>query len=166
MDGASDDLNPTQWAAAIGILVLLAVPLAVGLAWWCKRRYARAVVALQRGSAPTTIAAPAPVAAPSPQAAAPTQPALRIDISAVTDSAKGEVPAGLTAGRRMRRRVLIAQVVLGTVYWWSLLLAAVVAGELTAGGSCQIPRRGAHPPRVLLDAPSRPASVGAPMARG
>lgn len=127
MDGASDDLNPTQWAAAIGILVLLAVPLAVGLAWWCKRRYARAVVALQRGSAPTTIAAPAPVAAPSPQAAAPTQPALRIDISAVTDSAKGEVPAGLTAGRRMRRRVLIAQVVLGTVYWWSLLLAAVVA---------------------------------------
>jgi hypothetical protein len=126
MDGANDDLNPTQWAAAIGILVLLAVPLAVGLAWWCKRRYARAVVALQRGSAPAG-AAPAPLAVPAAQAVGPSQAALRIDIGAVTEAAAGEAPPGLTAGRRMRRRVLIAQVVLGTLYWWSLLLAAAIA---------------------------------------
>ena len=140
MDGASDDLNPTQWAAAIGLLVLLAVPLAVGLAWWCKRRYARAVVALQRSAAPAA-AAPTPLAAPAPAAAPSTPAALRIDIGTVTEAAAGEPPPGLAAGRRMRRRVLIAQLVLGTVYWWSLLVAVIVAlavysnatGETAAG---------------------------------
>jgi hypothetical protein len=66
MDPASDHLNATQWLAVISLFVVLTAPLAVALAWWCKRRYARAVVALQRQTARDAAASepepPAPAA--------------------------------------------------------------------------------------------------------
>jgi hypothetical protein len=115
-----DELNPTQWAGVIALFVLLTVPIAVALAVWCKRRYALAVTRLQRGAASASAPAPAlRVVAPPPRL--PLHLALR-------DAADADAaPEALRAGLQVRRRVLAAQFVLATGYWWALLLALIVA---------------------------------------
>lgn len=116
---ADDDLNPTQWAGAITLFVLLTVPIAVALAVWCKRRYARAVTRLQRGAS----AAPPP--APALRVVAPPPPVpLHLELR---EPSADTPPETLRAGLRLRRRVLAAQLVLATAYWWALLLALLVA---------------------------------------
>jgi hypothetical protein len=123
MDAASDDLNATQWVAVIGVFVVLAAPLAVALAWWCKRRYARAVVALQRQTAPAAALVEATAAAP---AAAPTE-ALAID-SASLDAAPADArPDALMQAERVRARVLLAQGVMGAGLWFALLVMVAIA---------------------------------------
>lgn len=116
---ADDELNPTQWAGAIALFVLLTVPIAVVLAVWCKRRYALAVTRLQRGASPA--APPAPVLR---VVAAPPQVPLRLELH---DPSVGAPPETLRAGLRLRRRVLAAQFVLATGYWWTLLFTLIAA---------------------------------------
>lgn len=116
---ADDELNPTQWAGAIALFVLLTVPIAVALAVWCKRRYALAVTRLQRGAAPAV--PPTPVLR---VVAAPPRVPLHLELR---DASLGTPPETLRAGMRLRRRVLAAQFVLATGYWWTLLLALLVA---------------------------------------
>ncbi|HET9976710.1 MAG TPA: hypothetical protein VFQ20_04685, partial [Burkholderiaceae bacterium] len=123
MEPASDDLNATQWVAVIGVFVVLAAPLAVALAWWCKRRYARAVVALQRQTAP----AAAPVQeAPPPPAAAPTE-ALAIDTVALDAAPADAMPDALVHAERVRARVLLAQGLMGAGLWLALLIMVAIA---------------------------------------
>ena len=119
MDTGSDELNSTQWAAAISLFVVLMVPLAVVLAWWCKQRYARAVVALQRQSA-----AAAPIVEEAPSGAAPAP--LTIDVVTVVNE-RADLPAALAAAYRVRRRVLLSQALLGGVLWVLLLTTVAVA---------------------------------------
>ena len=119
MDTGSDELNSTQWAAAISLFVVLMVPLAVVLAWWCKQRYARAVVALQRQSA-----AAAPIVEEAPTGAAPAP--LTIDVVTVVNE-RADLPAALAAAYRVRRRVLLSQALLGGVLWVLLLTTVAVA---------------------------------------
>jgi hypothetical protein len=120
LEMADDELNPTQWAGVVAFLVLLTVPIAVALAVWCKRRYALAVTRLQRGA--TSAAPPAPML--RVVAATPPRP-LHLELR---DAAAADAPPDvLRAGLRVRRRVLAAQFVLATGYWWALLLALIVA---------------------------------------
>jgi len=114
---SDDELNPTQWAGAIALFVLLTVPIAVALAVWCKRRYGLAVTRLQRGAA---AAAPPALRV----VAAPTQVPLHLELR---DAGADTLPETLRAGMRLRRRVLAAQFVLATAYWWTLLIALLVA---------------------------------------
>lgn len=124
-----DDLNPTQWVAVLVALLVLLVPLAVALAAWCKRRYARAVVQLQAtlaaeaGSAP-----PAPASAPAARVwpATPVPPLQIVTLPAAgVGSAAASDPAA--PARRLRRRVLAVQFVAGLAYWWLLLLCIAIA---------------------------------------
>src|SRR5262245_4477873 len=57
------DLNPTQWAAVIALLLAMLIPVAIGLAWWFKQRYAKAIVRLQASAASSS---PPPPAEPTP----------------------------------------------------------------------------------------------------
>lgn len=124
MGTASDDLNATQWVAVIGLFVVLAAPLAVALAWWCKRRYARAVVALQRQAAP---AAPSPPELEPPPRTAPIEP-LAVDTVALDSAAAaGPKPDALVDAERVRQRVLLAQGVMGAGLWLMLVILAVAA---------------------------------------
>jgi hypothetical protein len=116
---ADDELNPTQWAGAIALFVLMTVPVAVALAVWCKRRYALAVTRLQR-----SVAAAAPPPAPLLRVVAPPPVPLHLELR---DASVGTPPETLRAGMRLRRRVLATQFVLATAYWWVLLLALLVA---------------------------------------
>jgi hypothetical protein len=118
---ADDELNPTQWAGAIALLVLLTVPLAVALAAWCKRRYALAVTRLQRGAASSAAPPPPALRAVAASARVPLRLALR-----EPDTAHAP-PDTLRAAMRLRRRVLATQFVLATGYWWTLLFALLVA---------------------------------------
>ncbi len=140
MDPASDDLNATQWLAVISLFVVLTAPLAVALAWWCKRRYARAVVALQRQTARDAAASepepPAPAATPAP---------LAIDTARLDPSAPARKPEALARAERVRRRVLLAQGVMGAGLWLMLFILALIAwsewarfqpsGEVSTTGS-------------------------------
>ena len=124
-----DELNTTQWAAAIALMLALLVPLAVLLAVWFKKRYAQAVVRLQS----TTVAQEAPAQAPVPK------PGLaRDDAVPVPDLVMRVLPADALApgtshpdptdpARRLRRRVLLLQFVAGLMYWWTLLLVVGIA---------------------------------------
>jgi hypothetical protein len=118
-----DELNPTQWAGVVALLVLLAVPVAVALAAWCKRRYAAAVTQLQRSVVAAAPAAHAVLRSVAGPAAVP----LTLELRDAADDAHAAPPVALQAGLRLRRRVLAVQFALGTAYWWALLLSLVVA---------------------------------------
>jgi hypothetical protein len=122
MDPASAELSPTRGAAVIGVFFVLASPLAVTLAWWCKRRYTSAVVALQRQTAQS--APSESEAAPAP--GAPLEP-LEIDTVALDDAAVDDRPDALQQAERVRQRVLLAQGVMGAGLWLLLLTLSGVA---------------------------------------
>lgn len=125
MDSTGDDLNATQWVAVIGLFVVLAAPLAVALAWWCKRRYARAVVALQRQAGPAS--PPEPPASPHAEPIETTVP-LAVDTVALDDTAAaGTEPNALDQGQRVRQRVLLAQGLMGAGLWLVLVVLAMVS---------------------------------------
>jgi len=132
MDTASDDLNATQWVAVIGLFVVLAAPLAVALAWWCKRRYASAVVALQRQSAPAAASAAPQEEAPPPAALATP---LAIDAISLDAASAGTRPGALLQAERVRRRVLLAQGVMGAGLWFMLLILTAAALALWANAT-------------------------------
>lgn len=119
------DLNEGQWVAAVAFLLLFLVPLVVLAAAWLKRRYARAVVALQAGTAPSGggTAAPEPPPPRTTPSAAPA--ALTLSVSAARELPPADHPG--QAGLRLRRRVLVAQFAMGLLYWSWLLLAVVLA---------------------------------------
>jgi hypothetical protein len=119
-NATSDDLNPTQYAAVIGFLLVLAVPVAAALAAWCKQRYARAVTQLQR-SAAAAVSAPPASAAPAPAPAASAREALALPLHDAA-SVAAESSLALDSGLQLRRRLLTAQLLLGTGYWWILLV--------------------------------------------
>jgi hypothetical protein len=108
----------------VGFLLVLAVPVAAALAAWCKQRYARAVTQLQRSAA---------------AAAAPPTGALALPLHDAASIA-AESSLALRSGLQLRRRLLTAQLLLGTGYWWILLaigtiglFAADMSGESNEG---------------------------------
>jgi hypothetical protein len=124
---ASEELNATQWLAVISLFVVLAAPIAAALAWWCKGRYARAVVALQR----QTAGAPKrhddePPSAAQPKATAP----LALDTRALDAMPPGDPPPALAQALRVRRRVMVAQGLLGFGLWVVMLLMGALALEV------------------------------------
>ncbi|RVT53762.1 hypothetical protein [Rubrivivax albus] len=118
-----DDLNLTQWSAVVALLVVLLVPLAVAGAAWARRRYVRAITALQadlaRGDGGVQLHRPT---------APPNRTPLDIDLMDADQvaAATGGTPA--TGARRLRRRVLGVQFTAGLLYWWLLLCVLLVAG--------------------------------------
>jgi hypothetical protein len=120
----------------VGFLLVLAVPVAAALAAWCKQRYARAVTQLQRSAAP---AAAPPTPGNAPAAAAPPPGALALPLHDAASIA-AESSLALRSGLQLRRRLLTAQLLLGTGYWWILLaigtiglFAADMSGESNEG---------------------------------
>lgn len=111
----------TQWTAAIVIYGVLSVPLAVAGAWWCKRRYARAVVALQRQN--DYAAEPAQ----SEPAREPATAPLAIEVWPLERTNDGIAPGALAAATRLRRRVLWTQATLGTLLWVLLIFTFIAA---------------------------------------
>lgn len=125
-----DELNTTQWAAAIAFMLALLVPLAVVLAVWLKKRYAQAVVRLQ--SATVAHAAPPPQHPAQNDAQARSDaaqaPSLAQHILAAASFSRGQAGHEATnPARRLRRRVLMLQFVAGLMYWWTLLLVVGIA---------------------------------------
>jgi hypothetical protein len=122
-----DDLNTTQWAAVIAVLLLLTVPVAVALAAWFKRRYARAVVALQASTARGAVPATEPAeAVPTGDAGAVAAP-LTIDLRPAAGAGEADATDPTRPSRRLRRRVLAVQFTSGLLYWWALVLCLVGA---------------------------------------
>jgi hypothetical protein len=121
------DINPTQWAAVIALFVVLLVPIVVALAWWLKQRYARAVVRLQ-ASAGSTPASPAAATADAVPSITSTLAAPPLEIQLLPAASVPVVGADPTiAPRRLRRRVLFVQFIVGLAYWIGLLLAVAIA---------------------------------------
>ncbi len=122
-----DELNLTQWSAVVALLFLLLVPLAMAGAAWVRRRYVRAVTALQAKLARGIHA---------PELHRPTAPPNRMPLF-LDHQAAAEVQAldAARAAQALRRRVLSVQFVAGLLYWWLLLvvllLAAVVWSQLS-----------------------------------
>lgn len=122
--GSDSDLNSTQAAAVVALFLVLLIPIAVALAWWFKQRYARAVVRLQAsagGSA--TVAMPAAVVEARRAGTVPPLPMRLLPAASIAASQ----PDPTAAPRRLRRRVLRAQFVLGLAYWCGLLLLTMIA---------------------------------------
>ncbi|PZO15749.1 MAG: hypothetical protein DCF26_12520 [Burkholderiales bacterium] len=124
-----DELNTTQWAAAIALMLALLVPLAVLLAVWFKRRYAQAVVRLQSTTVVQAAAPPPPAQHPGPTPSDATQaPPLAQRVLAATSFSHAQAGTDPTdPARRLRRRVLLMQFVAGLMYWWTLLLVVGIA---------------------------------------
>lgn len=120
---AEDELNLTQWSAVVALLVVLLVPLAVGGAAWARRRYVRAVTALQaelaRGDGMVEL---------HRLTAPPNRVPLDIDHLAAAEVAADAGPA--QAARRLRRRVLGVQFGAGLLYWWLLLAVMVLTAAV------------------------------------
>ncbi|WP_180128188.1 hypothetical protein [Rhodoferax sp. BLA1] len=122
---SNDELNSTQWIALIAFLLCLLVPLAVGLAVWIKRRYARAVVDLQAKTAVShTVLPTEPHGAPTTDL-----PLATADLQQSWCAADAFQPAGADdptrPARRLRAWVLWIQFVSGLLYWWLLLIILV-----------------------------------------
>ena len=118
-----DELNTTQWAAAIAFMLALLVPLAVVLAVWFKKRYAKAVVRLQSTTVTHETRAHAPVSDPVPArdtaVAVPDLVMRVLPARAFSPGTSGPDPTD--PARRLRRRVLLLQFAAGLLYWWTLL---------------------------------------------
>lgn len=149
MAAATDEaLNSTQALASVVFLLLLLVPVAAAAAAVIKRRYARAVVALQAATARAGLAGqaasadtPAAEVAPEDLSAAraglrqPAEP-LTFDLNGESDGAARSSDAGaeatprLALALRLRRRVLTAQLITGALLWaWLLLCLALAVGS-------------------------------------
>lgn len=119
---SNGELNSTQWVALIAFLLCLLVPLAVGLAVWIKRRYARAVVDLQAKTAVSHIVLPTE----SRGAQTTDMPLVTADLQQSWCASDAFQPAGaddLTRpARRLRGWVLWVQFVSGLLYWWLLVI--------------------------------------------
>lgn len=121
---AEDELNLTQWSAVVALLVVLLVPLAVAGAAWARRRYVRAVMALQaelaRGDGMLDLHRP-------------TAPPNRVPLD-IDHLGAAEVPAAARGparhARRLRRRVLGVQFGAGLLYWWLLLAVLVLTAAV------------------------------------
>lgn len=124
-----DELNTTQWAAAIAVMLALLVPLAAALAVWFKKRYAKAVVRLQSDTAGLatvpqhTVQGSRPVHQDTAELPTLTQ---RVR-PAHAFSRTGLAHDPTDPARRLRRRVLLLQFSAGLLYWWTLLLVVVIA---------------------------------------
>lgn len=139
---ADAPLTLMQWLAMTALIFsALLLPLALLAAWWLRERYARTVPQLQARLAPPP---PPPVdhaAVPTTAAAAPAPPAGRapLHIQRLAAADAPPAPAAVPA-RRLRRRVLAVQFVVGLLFWWLMLLvlftgmSMVVASE-AAGDS-------------------------------
>ena len=118
-----DDLNLTQWSAVVALLVVLLVPLAVAGAAWARRRYVRAITALQaalaRGDGDVQLHRPT---------APPNRTPLDIDLVDADQVAAATSGTPAAGARRLRRRVLGVQFAAGLLYWWLLLAVLLVAG--------------------------------------
>lgn len=115
-----DELNLSQWAATVALLLVLLVPLALALAAWARSRYVKAVTALQAELATGDTAAPA--VQPPPPNPLPLAVRVRPAAQALEAGAPAAAP-----GRGLRLRVLGVQFVAGLAYWWMLLLCLLVA---------------------------------------
>ncbi|MES2839667.1 MAG: hypothetical protein V4794_05270 [Pseudomonadota bacterium] len=124
-----DELNTTQWAAAIAVMLALLVPLAVVLAVWFKKRYAQAVVRLQSDTAGLATVPQRTVQGSSPVHQDTAElPALSQRVRPAHAFSRAELAHDPTdPARRLRRRVLLMQFAAGLLYWWTLLLAVVIA---------------------------------------
>jgi hypothetical protein len=123
---ASDtEITSTQWAAVIALFLMLLVPIAVALAWWFKRRYARAIVRLQASSARSPDDAAAAKADMAPDVPNSTAPPLTVQLVPAASTTVGEDDP-TKAPRRLRRRVLLAQFAAGTIYWIGLMFFVIV----------------------------------------
>lgn len=121
---ANAEMNEGQWVAAIAMLLVLLVPLVALAAAWLKHRYAKAVVALQAATASATSTEVRPAPADPPRSFAAPAP-LTLETAAAASERRTE-HAG-RPGLRLRRRVLVAQFVMGLLYWFWLLLVVVLA---------------------------------------
>lgn len=117
---ADDELNLTQWSAVVALLIVLLVPLAVAGAAWARRRYVRAVTALQAALAQGDGAV---------QLHRPTAPPNRVPLALdVLPADAVPAPPRPHPARQLRRRVLGVQFAAGLLYWWLLLLVLLLAG--------------------------------------
>lgn len=125
---ADDELNLTQWTAVVALLVVLLVPLAMAGAAWTRRRYVRAVSALQVELACGEAAF---------ELHRPTAPPNRVPLDMDQLAAAEVAPAAAAhAAQRLRRRVLAVQFAAGLLYWWLLIVVLLVAATVwwqTAG---------------------------------
>lgn len=137
MDGsgaAGDDLTREQGLAMVALLLLLLTPLALLLAAWAKRRYARAVTRLQ-----STVADLAPTAipdeAPDERTRSPLPPLQlqTIDLAGLPDI----LPPAAAQAQRLRRRVLRRQFIGGLLLWLGLLLLLLVGLALQQSGETE-----------------------------
>ncbi len=120
------DITSTQAVAVIALLLALLVPIAVGLAWWLKQRYARAVVLMQASTAAVQTPLSSATSFGSSVEASQTPPPLSVQLfPAASVTGTGADPTG--PPRRLRRRVLFVQFTAGLVYWFGLLLTVAVA---------------------------------------
>ncbi|MBT9462786.1 hypothetical protein [Hydrogenophaga sp.] len=124
-----DELNTTQWAAAIAVMLALLVPLAAALAVWFKKRYAKAVVRLQSDTAGLAVPPQHTVQGSKPvQQDTAELPALVQRVLPANAFSRAGVEHDPTdPARRLRRRVLLLQFTAGLLYWWTLLLVVVIA---------------------------------------
>jgi hypothetical protein len=120
------DISSTQAVAVIALLLALLVPVAVGLAWWLKQRYARAVVLMQASTAAVQTPLSSATSFVSSVEASQTPPPLSVQLFPA-GSVTGTGADPTASPRRLRRRVLFVQFAAGLVYWLGMLLTVAVA---------------------------------------
>jgi hypothetical protein len=127
---SDDDITTTQGLAIVGLALVLLVPLAAGVAYVIKRRFAAAVVQLQLQTAQLAHTPPADTAPDARLVRAmqgvvamppPLPPPVAVATAASFETATAAAPA-----RRLRAKVLTVQLIFGWVLWIAVLFMMLV----------------------------------------